>query len=176
MNVTIQGNEFNNHNRGLFYNQGVTNGQDRKGNLWLTIPTNLAWGAFNDNPVMAQFSPYGYDNINPIAPLGKTYLPTTSTPNPVGFEPSTWFEFEDDLIDNLTFKCLLNNNHYCDQFPPCPGCPIDIVIHERIARDSIENAPYTAETLWRIQHFYPVHFSRIFIMRWKFPLQLNWNN
>ncbi len=151
LNVLIQGNEFNNHNLGLFYNQGVTNGQDRKGNLWLINPLNLTWGAFNDNPVMAQFFPNYYDDINPSAPTGKTYKPATSTTNPYGHDPFDWFEFEDDFIDNLTFHCLVNNDHYCDQFPPCPGCPIDIVIHERIARDSIENAPYTVETLWRLK-------------------------
>jgi len=151
LNVVIQGNEFNNHNRGLFYNQAVSNGQDRRGNLWLSAPANLTWGAFSDNPQIVGISPYFYDNINPIAPAGKTYRPSTSTTNPSGFEPPDWFEFEDDLLDNLTFHCLINNVHYCDQFPPCPGCPIDIVIHERIARDSIENAPYTAETLWRLK-------------------------
>ncbi len=151
LNVVLQGNEFNNHNRGLFYNQSVTNGQDRKGNLWLISPMNLTWGAFSDNPQIVGISPYFYDNINPIAPASKTYEPTNSTTNPSGFDPPDWFEFEDDLIDNLTFHCLINNDHYCDQFPPCPGCPIDIVIHERIAQDSIENAPYTAETLWRLK-------------------------
>jgi hypothetical protein len=151
LNVTIQGNEFNNHNRGLFYNQGVTNGQDRRGNLWLTSPVNLTLGAFSDNPQIAGISPYYYDNIHPSAPTGKTFEPTTTTSNPFGYDPDTWFIFEDDQIDNLTFHCLVNIDHYCDQFPPCAGCPIDIVIHERIARDSIENAPYTAETLWRLR-------------------------
>jgi hypothetical protein len=148
LNVVIQGNEFNNHNRGLFYNQGVTNAQDWRGNVWLDNPLNLTWGAFSDNPIIASFSPYSYDNSNP--PSGLSFEPTTSTINPVGFEPPNWFQPGVDY-NNETFYCLVNNDHYCDQFPPCPGCPIDIVIHERIARDSIENVPYTAETRWRLK-------------------------
>ncbi|MBL0072637.1 MAG: T9SS type A sorting domain-containing protein [Bacteroidetes bacterium] len=148
LNVTIQGNEFNNHNRGLFYNQGITNSQDWKGNLWPVTPVNLNWGAFSDNPIIASFSPYSYDNSNP--PSGLSFEPTTSSLNPVGFEPPNWFQPGIDYT-NETFYCLVNNHHYCDQFPPCPDCPIDIVIHERIARDSIENTPYTAETLWRLK-------------------------
>ncbi|MBL7913481.1 MAG: T9SS type A sorting domain-containing protein [Bacteroidia bacterium] len=148
LNVVLQGNEFNNHNKGLFYNQGITNSQDWKGNLWPVTPVNLNWGAFSDNPIIASFSPYSYDNSNP--PSGLSFEPTTSSLNPVGFEPPNWFQPGIDYT-NETFYCLVNNHHYCDQFPPCPDCPIDIVIHERIARDSIENTPYTAETLWRLK-------------------------
>ena len=147
LNVIIQGNEFNKHNRGLFYNQGITNAQEWKGNLWPVNPVNLTWGAFSDNLQIGFISPYSFDNTNP--PTGKSFEPTSSI-NPIGYDPNDWFQTVPD-INGLTFECLVGNIHYCDQFPPCLGCPIDIVIHERIARDSIENTPYTAETRWRLK-------------------------
>ncbi|MFM2190507.1 MAG: Secretion system C-terminal sorting domain [Bacteroidota bacterium] len=147
LNVRIQGNEFNKHNRGLFYNQGITNAQEWKGNLWPDNPTSLTWGAYSDNPQIGGVSPYSFDNTNP--PTGKSFEPTSSS-NIIGYDPVTWFLYDPD-INGLTFACLVGNDYYCDQFPPCPGCPIDIVIHERIAQDSIENTPYTEETRWRLK-------------------------
>ncbi len=135
-NLTIQGNNFNEHFNAFRYGvNAVTNDQDLLGNIWHDqTPPAGGMLALNEYQLWNPF------NTNEVGPGTNTY-PVNTYQN-----PPDWFL--PDVGDN--FQCEDSVTVYCNDFPIDMGrtySEFEILI----AGDSIENDPYTDETRWLLK-------------------------
>jgi hypothetical protein len=132
----IKGNKMNHHYIAYRYSQAASvNMNNYRGNLW-NHPS------ISPNGVSAK----NENSNNPIF----HFVENTSPPLfPFSQFPATFFQYfpsssEDD------FECD-NPIVYCNEFPPdCPNCRTEM--DDKIARNEIENDPFTEETEWMLKY------------------------
>jgi hypothetical protein len=145
-NTNLRGNNFYTHLYGLRYSIGArTNGQVRRGNIWWELAQS-GTQALHDNGGIVNFF---FNTVNPLnPPVSGTYPNATFFPT---HSPINWFQPD---FSNSNWDCSQNGpggGAYCGFYVPdlCPGCldPADAAI----AAGTIDNDPYTDETLWMLR-------------------------
>ncbi|MBK9176132.1 MAG: right-handed parallel beta-helix repeat-containing protein [Flavobacteriales bacterium] len=136
-NTVVQGNHIRNHKWGLHLDgTAVIGGQELKGNLWYNAAGAGGICALYEDTVNApnnQFrvNPSGGNPMPPsVWPTFGWFIPWTLGPN---------YDCADD-----------EGEDYCDQFHE-RGKENLTELDVRVATDSLENDPYTAETKWMLE-------------------------
>lgn len=137
-NADVAGNAFRRHKWALHLGPSAIIGQQLlRGNLWYNPPAAGGLGGWNEN------ANYGVSRFyyNPALING-------GNTEPPSVDPQGWF-----VVDNGTnYEC--GNDHgedYCSQFH-AERRPEGIGrLDELVARDSLQNDPYTAESKWMLK-------------------------
>jgi hypothetical protein len=144
--IRIMGNQFRNHFIGFRYGANtITLNQDFMGNLWLNNAPANGHQARHDMGINLNINQYfNLVNVNnPIPPTGWTNFPSHSPQN--WFKPAPPFSPPNEECHNPY------TNAYCQTHYPLEDVRLS-ELERLIAKDSIENEPYTAETLWMLKY------------------------
>lgn len=141
--VDVQGNKIRRHKFGLRLSaNALIGGQDLAGNLWYNQPATGGLGAWYEmtgplDPNPAQ-NPFTY---NPASIEG-------GNTEPPSWEPDEWFQ----PVPGANYECSpVSGDSYCGQFQVAKVDGGLTGLDELVARDSLQNDPYTAETRWMLK-------------------------
>lgn len=136
--VEVQGNKIRRHKYGLHLSaNAIIGGQDRTGNLWYSAPATGGLGAWNEHP-QASSNPFMYNAA--LIEGGNT--------EPPSWAPSNWFQ--PSGLPN--YECSpVGGDSYCGQFQMALVEGGLTELDGLVARDSLRNDPYTAETRWMLK-------------------------
>ena len=148
----VGGNNFRNHFNALHLTSSAIIGQQiRTGNLWFNTPLTVL-GTQGKNAI--------YDNVNNAAAFEIIVNPNTSIanadpePDPIYVEPSGWITPDTTNLPN--FECIVAQ--YCNQFNIASNNEGEL--DEEVMDESINNYPYTPETIWMLQSELYARLSR----------------
>ncbi|MBT8196460.1 MAG: T9SS type A sorting domain-containing protein, partial [Bacteroidia bacterium] len=145
----ITGNNFNTHHYGLHLTQSSRVGaQDRRGNLWNVDPVNTTTG---ENAIYEDPNSQGYPALNPII---VDAIVGTSPIWPNFVQPANWFQPPNPGTSG-NFTCdspIIIGDEFCDTYSPCPWpCNHTDAIDDEVIDGTLQNPPYTDETLYMLQ-------------------------
>ena len=134
----VRGNKLRNHRWALHLDStAVIGGQTLKGNLWYNAAAAGGLGALYEDTLNAFANLF---LVNPATISGGSSMPPSVAPN-------GWF----DITSGLNYDCADDEGEdYCVQFQE-RGKENLTELDERVAEDSLENDPYTAETKWMLK-------------------------
>ncbi len=144
--VEVRGNSMRQHKYGLHLSSNAIIGaQLLKGNLWHNPPAAGGLGAWYepivqgvDNPHGAQF-PFTY---NPALINGGNTAPPS-------WDPNDWFALD---LSGTNYSCTSGQNQsYCGQFHVARMGTDLTGLDGLIAKDSLQNDPYTAQSKWMLK-------------------------
>lgn len=143
--VEVKGNSFRKHKYGLHLSSNAIIGpQDLKGNLWHQLPAQGGLGAWYE-PIIQ-----GQDNPNAIQ-YPFTYNPALisgGNTEPPSWSPVDWFNY----TTGTNYDCTHDEgSNYCGQFHVALVGGGITELDGLVAKDSLQNDPYTAESKWLLK-------------------------